>query len=106
MLPRSPAFPPARSASWVTPLPDHCAPVTQAVALTCLWLAAKLEEVPNIERYMWKVLMVFDRVTKRMDGKSLEVLELHSKVSMPPPSPPPPPGVGMRPPLQLLSSSC
>jgi hypothetical protein len=53
---------------------------TQAVALACLWLAAKLEEVPSIERYMWKVLMVFDRVTKRMAGKSLDVLEQHSKV--------------------------
>uniref|UniRef100_A0A061R4S7 Arginine-rich cyclin 1 n=1 Tax=Tetraselmis sp. GSL018 TaxID=582737 RepID=A0A061R4S7_9CHLO len=51
----------------------------KAVSLSCLWLAAKLEEVPKLESNMWKVLMVFDRVARRKEGKTLEPLELHSK---------------------------
>lgn len=55
----------------------------QVVSLTCLWLAAKLEEVEKLESNMWKVLLVFDRVTKRKEGKGLALLEMHSKVKSP-----------------------
>mmetsp|Transcript_22526 Transcript_22526/g.62492 ORF Transcript_22526/g.62492 Transcript_22526/m.62492 type:complete len:516 (-) Transcript_22526:652-2199(-) len=51
----------------------------KVTALTCFWLAAKLEEVPKLESNMWKVLIVFDRVTRRKDGKDPKLLELHSK---------------------------
>jgi hypothetical protein len=58
------------------PLTEYDAKV---VALTCLWLAAKLEEVEGLDQNMWKVLIVFDRVTRRKDGKPLKLLELFSK---------------------------
>lgn len=53
------------------------------MAATCLWLGAKLEEVPEVskpnERLLQKVLLTVDRLCARREGAKIAVLDTSSQ---------------------------
>lgn len=51
------------------------------MAPSCLFVAAKLEEFQSRPRLMRDIILIFDRIMKRREGRPLVIMECGSKVS-------------------------